>query len=197
MAHRRLRRLLFSILFLTHPTCRLLASNFPTMDSSHISRWISRLLFPALLLIAAAFSQSQNTATPNPAVNQDSLVLQDFDKRVTDYLSLHNKAKSELPAAKSTTSSEKIVDHRREMGPKLQAARPDAKQGDIFTPEIGRIFRRLIGRSGRPAHTCEPAKRGTGKRSSVAGQREISRAHSAPVDSPDPADGVAEVASGT
>ena len=105
---------------------------------------MSRLFFPALLLSAAVFSHSQNTAPPNPPVNQDSLVLQDFDKRVAAYLSLHNKAKSELPAAKSTTSSEKIVDHRREMGPKLQAARPEAKQGQIFTPEIGRVFRRLI-----------------------------------------------------
>lgn len=105
---------------------------------------MSRLFLPALLS-AAVFSHSQNTAPPpNPPVNQDSLVLQDFDKRVANYLSLHNKAKSELPAAKSTTSSEKIVDHRREMGPKLQAARPEAKQGQIFTPEIGRVFRRLI-----------------------------------------------------
>lgn len=114
------------------------------MDLSHIRRWMSRLFLPALLS-AAVFSHSQSTAPPpNPPVNQDSLVLQDFDKRVANYLSLHNKAKSELPAAKSTTSSEKIVDHRREMGPKLQAARPEAKQGQIFTPEIGRVFRRLI-----------------------------------------------------
>jgi hypothetical protein len=105
---------------------------------------LGRLLTCVLFLGVAAFSHSQNTPTANPSVNQDSLALQDFDKRVANYLSIHNQAKSELPASKSTTSSEKIVDHRREMGPKLQAARPEAKQGQIFTPEISRVFRRLI-----------------------------------------------------
>jgi hypothetical protein len=113
------------------------------MDLSRMNVSLGRLLTCVMFLGGAAFSQSQNPAT-NPPVNQDSLVLKDFDTRVNDYLTIHKKAQSGLPAPKPTTSSKKIVDHRQEIGPKIQAARPGAKQGDIFTPEISRVFRRLI-----------------------------------------------------
>jgi hypothetical protein len=45
---------------------------------------------------------------------------------------------------KRTTSQERIDHHEHELGHKIREARPAARQGDIFTPQIAAEFRRLI-----------------------------------------------------
>src|SRR5437868_14702272 len=77
-------------------------------------------------------------------VNPDAALIQDFQKRVADYVKLRKSVESKLPALKRTDSQEKIVHHEHELGHKIREARPAAKQGDIFTPEIAAEFRRLI-----------------------------------------------------
>lgn len=97
----------------------------------------------ALVLGASCLLFSEVPAR-SPAVNQDSLVIKDFENRVADYVKLHRKIESEAPAQKQTNSSAKIAEYRLEMAPKIRAARFTAKQGDIFTPKISRLFRRLM-----------------------------------------------------
>jgi len=77
-------------------------------------------------------------------VNQSSLVLDDFGKRVTSYVDLHKTARSKVHALKPTSSPEAIEHYEHELGHKIREMRRKAPLGAIFTPPIAEEFRKLI-----------------------------------------------------
>ena len=64
----------------------------------------------------------------------------DFSQRVTQYL----KLRKSLPQQRTTKRQEEIVGRRHTLAQAIREARADAKQGDIFTPEISAQFLRVI-----------------------------------------------------
>jgi hypothetical protein len=66
----------------------------------------------------------------------------DFETRVGNYLQLRQTATAARP--KGTASPGKLNADQEDLAANLRAARPHAKQGDIFTPEIATYFRRQI-----------------------------------------------------
>jgi hypothetical protein len=97
-------------------------------------KWIPVAL--AMFALSAPFA--------SPAVNADSVTIQDFEKRVADYLQMRKGIESQLTQLKSTPSQEEISHHENDLGRAVREARNTAKPGDIFSPEIGAEFRRLI-----------------------------------------------------
>ncbi len=97
----------------------------------------ARLVFLALGALSACLAQ-----TP---VNPHAAILQDFDKRVSEYVKMRKTIEGKLPKLKATPSQAEIASHERELSHMLRQARQSAAQGDIFTPEIGAEFRRVIG----------------------------------------------------
>jgi hypothetical protein len=71
--------------------------------------------------------------------------LSEFEKRVDSYMQLRKSVESKMPSLKATPSQEKISNHEQELAQAIRNARKNAKQGDIFTPEIAAEFRRLLG----------------------------------------------------
>lgn len=98
------------------------------------------LLAIALLLPTAVRAQEK---TP-PTVNRDALVLADFKARIDRYVELRKKADDSAPPLKKTSSPGEIKTAQQALGERIGAARAGTKQGDIFTPEITTLFRRLI-----------------------------------------------------
>ena len=95
----------------------------------------------ALLGIAVAmFAQTPSS----PGVNRDAAIGEDFEKRITEYMKSHQKAQAGLATPKNTDAPEKIVEYQHQFAAGIRALRPEAKRGDIFTPEITDLFRRLI-----------------------------------------------------
>jgi hypothetical protein len=84
-------------------------------------------------------------ASPQEPVNPDSLAIQDFQKRIDGYMKLRKAAAAQVPRLKTTGAPEKISEHEKSLAGRIREARPDAPQGNIFTPEIQAEFRRLIG----------------------------------------------------
>jgi hypothetical protein len=78
-------------------------------------------------------------------VNRDSLILKDFEQRVSEYVKLHNNARSDVRGLKPTNSTEAIVRHEHELAARIRESRSGAVPGSIFSPEIAAEFRRLIG----------------------------------------------------
>lgn len=101
----------------------------------------SRKCVVAFAIIAMSASAFQN---PSPAVNEDARVLADFGSRVADYMKLRKKASESRKVRKPVTSQESINRHQHQLAHELREAREHARQGDIFTPEIADVFRRLI-----------------------------------------------------
>lgn len=104
-------------------------------------------------------------------VNQDALKIQEFESHVSDYVKLHKQAASDLDGLKPTKQPEKITNHEEALAANIRAARKDAKQGDLFTPEIAAEFRRLIGitmKGERAAHIRASLKHAEPVRLSLA-----------------------------
>jgi hypothetical protein len=95
------------------------------------------------VLIALCTLQAQDR--PPQKVNQDALIQQDFQNRVAAYMKLRKTVEAELPKLKPTELSAEIAKHEHELARRIRAARQHARQGDVFTAEIGAEFRRLIG----------------------------------------------------
>ena len=93
----------------------------------------ARILMIALgmeLAFAAAFAM------------QNDPVLKDFEARVNKYLDLRKRDVGSSP--RPTRSPDKLEDNQEQSAAKVKALRPDAKQGDIFTPDIASYFRRQL-----------------------------------------------------
>jgi hypothetical protein len=68
-------------------------------------------------------------------------LVKDFQTRVEKYLNLH---KITGIAKKTTDSPDKLAEQKQQAAEKIRESRPAAKQGDIFTPEIGAYFKKQI-----------------------------------------------------
>jgi len=84
-------------------------------------------------------------ATPREqSVKGDAEVLADFKERLDQYVALRNKVDDGAPKLKRTDDPSKIRVAQQTLAERVRAARSTARQGDIFTPDIGTYLRRLL-----------------------------------------------------
>jgi hypothetical protein len=83
-------------------------------------------------------------AKPPAKTNADAATLADFVKRVEQYVALHKKLEATLPELPKQTNPKEIDQHQRAMSRLIQEARKDAKPGDLFTPAMQRLVRRIF-----------------------------------------------------
>jgi hypothetical protein len=104
----------------------------------------------------AALQEGERKTSTDPGVNPDAAAMVDFKNRVDGYVELHRKlAKGDAEPEKNSTPVE-INAAKAALAAKIKTARADAKQGDIFSPSIRPVFRRLLapelkGEDGRDA----------------------------------------------
>lgn len=91
------------------------------------------VLAGGLWIPVAAGPQQSPPGDPEPAFRE-------FEKRVQAYV----KLRKAVPRLRTTNDRKEIVDRRRALAQAIREARPDAKQGDIFTPEISEQFLDVI-----------------------------------------------------
>ncbi|HZS29166.1 MAG TPA: hypothetical protein VFB76_18205 [Candidatus Angelobacter sp.] len=89
------------------------------------------LVVALMLLTTATASQNENSS---PEVK-------DFEQRISKYL---DAEKAQNISNKPSASANKIENQKKEAEQKVREARPTAKQGDIFTPEIGAYFKKQL-----------------------------------------------------
>ena len=77
-------------------------------------------------------------------VNPDAKTLADFEARVKTYVDLHKKVEARLPALPKEATPEQIDRNQREFAIQIRAARPNAKPGEIFTPEMQTFVRKTM-----------------------------------------------------
>jgi hypothetical protein len=105
------------------------------------------------LLAVCAKAQQPDTGTQSKAapsapatqnVNADAALMKDFNDRIEKFMALHDKKEKGKADPKETSDAGKIKATQDELAARIIAGRPDAKHGDIFTPEIQQLFRRLM-----------------------------------------------------
>jgi hypothetical protein len=98
----------------------------------------STVLVLSLATAGGAFTQAK------PPVNPDAQVLADFKARIDKYVEIRKKADDSAPPLKKTDDAAEIKTAQLALGERIGAARAGVKPGEIFTPEIAALFRRLI-----------------------------------------------------
>jgi hypothetical protein len=82
--------------------------------------------------------------TPPQRVNPDAQLQQDFKERVGKYMQLHQRLEKQAPPLKKTDDPAEIKASQDALATAIRAARANAQQGEIFTPEIAQLLRRLM-----------------------------------------------------
>jgi hypothetical protein len=87
---------------------------------------------------------AQTQPAKTSAANPGSLVVMEFENRVKEYVKLHKKAQAETLPLKPTDSASLIDQRQHQLASKIRSARAQAEPGQIFFPEVTRLFKRLI-----------------------------------------------------
>lgn len=89
-------------------------------------------------------SQKPQTTAAQQNVNPDAALLKDFKDRIDTYMKVYEKQERGSAQPKETSDPAKIKATQDALAARIQAARSTAKHGDVFTPEIRQLFRRLM-----------------------------------------------------
>jgi hypothetical protein len=92
------------------------------------------------------FGPSQPLAAQAQAqpVNRDAKTMVSFTELVGAYLKLQKAEVAKLPKLKDGSTPVEIDQHQRALGAAIAKARAGAKQGDVFTPDMQRVARKLM-----------------------------------------------------
>jgi hypothetical protein len=114
----------------------------------------STALCSALLIVGNGGLWPQHTAGPQgDPVNFDAKTMAEFTQAVEEYAALHRAVEAGLPKLSDSATPQEIDRHQREFGTRLAKARAGARQGDLFSPSMQAVARRLMERLFRNAES--------------------------------------------
>jgi hypothetical protein len=102
------------------------------------------LIHSAVLIAALLVPPFSASPAQKPPVNQNAAIIQDFVKRVDEYVALHKKLEDTLPPLPKQTTPQQIDVHERALAKLIQEGRRSAKHGDIFALPMQRLVRTLL-----------------------------------------------------
>jgi hypothetical protein len=100
------------------------------------------LITVSLLAYNAGVSRSIARQQAIPA--GDLLLVAEFQKRVSEYVTLHRLLEGQVPTLEVSEDPIEIQAAIHALQKKLRQTRANARQGDIFTVPIVQLFRRLV-----------------------------------------------------
>ncbi len=113
------------------------------------------LLFSSVALCSAlliwgspglTFDRGDRPAAQDTPVNFDAKTMAEFTARMDEYAALNRKVAATLPKLSDSATPQEIDRHQRDLGARMAQARSGAKQGDLFTPSMQAVTRRLMER---------------------------------------------------
>ncbi len=107
---------------------------YPT-KATRLFPWLSILAFVGPCFAGQAEAQFSG---------EEARVFKIFAARVQQYVKLQKSVAASLPALKPTNDASRIAEYETALATKIAQARHGAHQGDIFTDEVARQFRRII-----------------------------------------------------
>lgn len=98
-----------------------------------------RIYIAVALVLFAITPAKGRFAQANSDPSSDQKVLSDFSKQAKDYISKEHALTANK--MKPTSDVSKLEQERKQLRDAMQQSRPNAKQGDFFTPEATKAFR--------------------------------------------------------
>ena len=107
---------------------------------------MNSLLRVALAVVLGVSGVAAANTLPRHEVNR-AAALRVFQERITAYAALHWRVAEGVPALGPSESIRSILRARAALASGIRAARPDAREGDIFTPAAADAVRGLIAKA--------------------------------------------------
>jgi hypothetical protein len=101
------------------------------------------MLAAGALAAAAVPGGSITDARAQTGIFDPDAALRVFHERVVEYAALHRRLAPPPAAANSTDPIGRLLTTRY-LASAIRASRPNAQQGDIFTPHVATVFRQLL-----------------------------------------------------
>ena len=101
-------------------------------------RVVAGLMIGVLGLVAAV------AGSPWQGSGEEQAALRVFEARIGAYGALHRRLEGPMPSPNPSQSLRSLMISRAFLRSAIKTARPNARQGDIFTPAVEQLFRRLI-----------------------------------------------------
>jgi hypothetical protein len=76
--------------------------------------------------------------------HRDRALVADFSRRVSAYVELHRRLEGPVPTVQVSSDPDQVQRAMAALAGRIRAERSRARQGDFFTPDVARVFRRLI-----------------------------------------------------
>ena len=93
---------------------------------------------------SAASPPASMVASPVALTAAESQTVRDFEANLASYLSLHRKLEAGLPELPTKAAPDQVDKNQRALSALIRAARPDAKQGDFFSPGMQALVDRAL-----------------------------------------------------
>ncbi|HKS28757.1 MAG TPA: hypothetical protein VJS44_13110 [Pyrinomonadaceae bacterium] len=97
----------------------------------------------SILFASVAVGQVQDAPQTSADVKTDAIIAR-FEGRVKEYSVLRERLEDKLPKLSKDATPEQIKQHKTAFEEIVRSARPAAKQGDLFTPDIAQHIRKTI-----------------------------------------------------
>jgi len=91
------------------------------------------------LILAAALTATAQSPVPSPS---EQKLLSGFSKKAKDYIDQEQSLAANK--MKPTSDVAKLEHQRKLLRDAVQQSRPNARQGDFFTPEVAPVFRKVL-----------------------------------------------------
>jgi hypothetical protein len=101
----------------------------------------------ALMITGACTEASPPTsmeASPVVLTAEEAQAVNGFELNLANYLALHRKLEADLPALPTAATPDQVDVNQRALSALIRNARPDAKQGDFFTPAMRALIDRAL-----------------------------------------------------
>src|SRR5262252_2333498 len=107
--------------------------------------WYGLLLMAGTGSMACGQSATEAVQEKGPHGKQERF--REFLARVNEYDNLRDSVRGRIPNASKRATAEQIQKHQEMLAEKIQDARKDARQGEVFTADSQMAFRRAIDRA--------------------------------------------------
>jgi hypothetical protein len=116
---------------------------------------MSNVLICSIVVISMSGVVRLSAQTP---VNTDAQILAAFGERVKQYAALRDKVDGGAARQTQTDDPAKLDAQRKALAANIQKQRAGAKAGDIFTPDVQPLFKRLLKPALKGADGADNAK---------------------------------------
>ena len=120
--------------------------------SAYINPWIVGTLLSTTVLFGQETAAQRSDATDReaqiavvgPEARRDAQIVEEFERRLRQYDGVRRRLDQTLPLAAMSDKPDAIRTVVKAHGHALRTARYQARQGDLFGPDLADMFRRLI-----------------------------------------------------